>query len=205
MKMVFPNRQKGNNPMNERDVLLQLGPEVDRLIAKSRAKVDQAVMAVAELTRCCQEIDLRYLHLGKMLLYVKENELYKWYSEHTQTMSAFLREIDIGIGMSAADHYIRVYKTFGERLAGRQIAFKRLLMVHPLVAGPETIGPLLDMCQNMPLAALSDEIRERSGKVPTDKCEHPTDEIRVHYRCSICGQWLKDGKPYGTMIEMNDR
>ena len=158
-----------------------------------KAKADDVFRMVAELTRCSQGIDLAYLFIGKTLMEIKNGELYRYYSEHTQTMSAFLREIDIGIGMSAADHYIRIYRTFGERLAGRQIAFKRLLMVHPLVAGPETIEPLLDMCQNMPLAALSDEIRERSGKVPVDKCEHPMAQRQAFWRCGVCNQWIKEG------------
>jgi hypothetical protein len=156
-----------------------------------KLKTDQAVMAVAELTKCAQAIDMAYLHLGKMLLFVKENELYRYYSEHTQTMSAFLREIDLGIGTSQADHYIRIYKTFGEKMEGRKIAFKRLLLVHSLVKGPETIEPLLDMCQNMPLRALQDEIKERTGRTPTDGCEHPTDQIETHFRCGLCGAWLR--------------
>ena len=159
-----------------------------------KVKTDDVCRVVEELTRVAQGIDIGYLMLGKLLLHVKQGELYRYYSEHTQTMSAFLREIDIGIGISQADHYIRIYRTFGERLAGRQIAFKRLLMVHPLVAGPETIEPLLDMCQNMPLAALSDEIRERSGKVPVDKCEHPLSARVAYWRCSVCNAWIKEGK-----------
>ena len=154
-------------------------------------KTDQACMAVAELTRCCQEIDMRYLHLGKMLLYVRENELYKAYSEHTQTMSAFLREIDIGIGMSQADHYIRVYKTFGEKLEGRKIAFKRLLLIHPMVKDDLSLVYWLNKAEELPLVALSDEIKESQGKTPTDGCCHPTDEIETHFRCGLCGAWLR--------------
>jgi hypothetical protein len=154
-------------------------------------KTDMACHAVEELTRCAQLIDVGYLKLGQVLAEVKELELYKAYSEHTQTMSAFLREIDLGIGTSQADHYIRIYKTFGEKMEGRKIAFKRLLLVHSLVKGPETIEPLLDMCQNMPLRALQDEIKERTGRTPTDGCEHPTDQIETHFRCGLCGAWLR--------------
>ena len=158
-------------------------------------KTDQAVMAVAELTKCAQAIDMAYLHLGKMLLFVKENELYRYYSEHTQTMSAFLREIDLGIGMSQADHYIRIYKTFGEKMEGRKIAFKRLLLIHPLVKDEPTLTYWLDKADCMPLKALGDEIREKQGKTPSDACEHPQDQIKAHYRCGVCGAWLRGDKP----------
>lgn len=157
----------------------------------NQAKVQQAVQAVGELTRCAQAIDVAFIHLGEMLWFVKKNELYKYYSEHTQTMSAFLREIDIGIKTSQADHYIRIYKTFGEHLEGRQIAFKRLLMIHPLVTDIASIGPLLELAQNLPIRALADEIKERQGRTPSDACEHPPEAIQTHFRCSICGCWLK--------------
>jgi hypothetical protein len=158
----------------------------------NQVKVDQATMAVRELVKCAEAIDMAYLHMGKMLLFIKENELYKYYSEHTQTMSSFLREIDIGIGVSQADHYIRVYKTFGDKLEGRKISFKRLLLIHPLVGGSETIDHLLDMAAILPLRALNDEIRERQGRTPSDSCAHPTDAIKTFCKCSICGQWLKE-------------
>ena len=164
---------------------------MDEIVDKG--KVDLAVMAVDELTRCSQEIDLRFLHLGKMLLFVKEKELYKHYSEHTQTMSAFLREIDIGIGMSQSDHLIRVYRTFGEKLEGRKIAFKRLLLVHSLVTDAASIEPLLDMAESLPLKALNDTIREMRGKVASDACEHPESERQAFWRCLKCNAWIKEG------------
>ena len=156
-----------------------------------KTRVDLAVMAVDELTKCSQEIDLRFLHLGKMLLFVKEKELYKHYSEHTQTMSAFLREIDIGIGMSQSDHLIRIYRTFGEKLEGRKIAFKRLLLVHSLVTDDASIEPLLDMAESLPLKALNDTIREMRGRTPSDACSHPMAQREEFWRCCICHQWIK--------------
>jgi len=156
-----------------------------------KLKIDQAMMAVEELTKCAQEIDLRFLHLGKMLWFVKKEELYRYYSEHTQTMSAFLREIDIGIGMSAADHYIRIYRTFGERLAGRQIAFKRLLLIHPMVKDDATAEKWLDLAEKLPLIGLQSEIKERQGKTPPDGCLHPAANLVPYFRCSICGTWIK--------------
>lgn len=159
-----------------------------------KTKTDQAVMAVEEITRCAAAIDVAYLHLGKMLWFVKQNQLYKHYAEHTQTMSAFLREIDIGIGMSQCDHLIRVFKTFGEHLEGRKIAFKRLLLIHSLVAGPETIDPLLDLAEKLPMVGLISTIKERKGLTPPDGCQHPAEAIRTHYRCSVCGTWLKGEK-----------
>src|SRR4030043_1224336 len=106
-----------------------------------KAKTDDVFRVVAQLTRITQGVDMAFLMLGKLLLHVKENQLYRYYSEHTQTMSAFLREIDIGIGMSQSDHLIRVYRTFGEHMEGRKIAFKRLLLIHPLVTGPKSLEP----------------------------------------------------------------
>jgi hypothetical protein len=154
------------------------------------SKTDRACVAVEELTKCAQLIDVGYLKLGQVLTEVKELELYKAYSEHTQTMSAFLREIDIGIGMSQSDHYIRIWKIFGEYMDGRHIAFRRLLMITPLCKDEKDIGPMLDMAETLPLKALTDEIRERSGKVATDACEHPREAWQEHFRCSICNQWL---------------
>lgn len=154
-------------------------------------KVQQACQAVEELTRCAQAIDMLYLKLGQMLAYVKENELYKAYSEHTQTMSAFLREIDIGIGVSQADHYIRIYKTFGDRLAGRQIAFKRLLLIHPLVKDDATAEKWLDLAATLPYIALIATKREEQGKMAADTCDHPTVNLVPYFRCSICGAWIK--------------
>ena len=157
-------------------------------------KTDQACMAVAEMTQCCQEIDMRYLHLGKMLLYVRENELYKHYSEHTQTMSAFLREIDLGIGLSQADHYIRVYKTFGEHMEGRKIAFKRLLLIHPMVKDELSLVYWLNKAEELPLVALVAEKREHEGKTAADNCDHPESERQAFWRCGKCNAWVKEGK-----------
>jgi hypothetical protein len=159
-----------------------------------KLKTDDAVRVVAELTRVAQGVDMAYLMMGKLLAHVKEHELFKYYSEHTQTMSAFLREIDLGIGMSQADHYIRIYKTFGEKMEGRKIAFKRLLLIHPLCKDEPTTHYLLDQAEKLPLKALGDEIRERQGKTPTDACEHPLEARECVYRCRICSQWLKEGK-----------
>ena len=155
------------------------------------AKTDQVVKAVDDLTRCCQGIDLAYLFIGKTLLNIKENELYKHYSEHTQTMSAFLREIDIGIGMSAADHYIRIYRTFGEKLEGRKIAFKRLLLIHPLVTDEATAEKWLDLAEKLPYNALVAEKREYEGRTPSDACDHPLAHRVEFWRCSVCHQWIK--------------
>ena len=156
-----------------------------------KLKTDDVFRVVEELTRVAQGVDMAFLMLGKLLAHVKENELYRYYSEHTQTMSAFLRELDIGIGMSQADHYIRIYKTFGEKMEGRKIAFKRLLLIHPLVKDEPTLTYWLDKADCMPLKALGDEIREKQGKTPTDACEHPQEKIKAHYRCGVCGAWLK--------------
>jgi hypothetical protein len=155
-----------------------------------RAKTDQAVKAVEELTRAVQEIDLRSMHLGRMLWYVKENELYKSYSEHTQTMSAFLREIDIGFGQSMAEHYIRVYKTFGEEIGTRQIPFNKLLKVVPMVRNEETKTYWLDKAEHLPYKALADEIRESRGQIASDACDHPAAAWVTHCRCSQCNQWI---------------
>lgn len=158
-----------------------------------KEKTADVCRVVEELTRITQGIDMAYLMLGKLLLHVKTEELYKYYSEHTQTMSAFLREIDLGIGMSQADHYIRIYRTFGEKLAGRQIAFKRLLLIHPMIKDEPTLTYWLDRASTMPLRALGDEIKESQGKTPTDGCSHPVEARECCYRCRICGAWLKEG------------
>jgi hypothetical protein len=154
-------------------------------------KTDMACHAVEELTKCAQLTDMAYLRMGAILTEIKENELYKAYSEHTKTMSAFLREIDIGIGLSMAEHYIRVWRVFGEYMTGRKIAFRRLLMITPLCKDEKDIGPMLDMAESLPLQALQDEIKERSGKgVASDVCLHPADKLVAHYRCSICNLWV---------------
>ena len=164
---------------------------VTALSVSNQIKTEMACMAVAELTRITQAVDAGYLMLGKLLLHVKTEELYKHYSEHTQTMSAFLREIDLGIGLSQADHYIRMYKTFGEHMEGRKIAFKRLLLIHPMVKDEPSLVYWLNKAEELPLVALSDEIKESQGKTPTDGCCHPTDEIETHFRCGLCGAWLR--------------
>ncbi len=166
---------------------------VTALSVSNQIKTEMACMAVTELTRITQAVDAGYLMLGKLLLHVKTEELYKYYSEHTQTMSAFLREIDLGIGLSQCDHYIRIYKTFGEKMEGRQIAFKRLLLIHPLVKDEPTLTYWLDRASTMPLRALGDEIKESQGKTPTDGCSHPVEARECCYRCRICGAWLKEG------------
>jgi hypothetical protein len=153
-------------------------------------KTDMACHAVEELTKCAHLTDIAYLKMGAVLAEVKDQELYKAYSEHTQTMSAFLREIDIGIGLSMAEHLIRIFRKFGERMNGRTIAFKRLLLISPLVTDDESADKWLGLCETLPLKALTDEIRERSGKVATDACEHPREAWQEHFRCSICNQWL---------------
>ena len=158
-----------------------------------RAKTDDAFRVVEELTRVSQGIDISYLMIGKLLLHVKQYELYRHYSEHTQTMSAFLREIDIGIGMSAADHYIRIYKTFGEKLEGRKIAFKRLLLIHPLVTDEATAEKWLDLAEKLPYNALIAEKREYEGRTPSDACDHPESERQAFWRCLKCNQWIKEG------------
>jgi len=158
-----------------------------------KGKTDDAFRVVEELTRVSQGIDISYLMLGKLLMHVKQYELYKHYSEHTQTMSAFLREIDIGIGMSAADHYIRIYKTFGEKLEGRKIAFKRLLLVHPLCKTDEATEKWLELAEKLPYIALVAEKREHEGRTPSDACEHPEGERVAYWRCSVCNAWIKDG------------
>jgi hypothetical protein len=147
---------------------------------------------VDELSNCLNQIDMMYLKIGAILSVIKEHKLYKDYAEHTDTMQTFLKEIDLGIGVSQADHYIRMFRTFGEAVQGKRIAFKRLLLIHPMVKDEDSKTYWLEKAELLPWQGLQATVRESQGKIPADACEHPTDERRKFWRCSLCGAWIKE-------------
>jgi hypothetical protein len=157
---------------------------------------DDKVLAIRELTaelgNSLNQIDMLYLKIGALLAFIKEKKLYTFYASHTDTWRDYLKEIDMGIGVSQADHYIRVFKTFGDAVAGRRIAFKRLLLIHPLVKDDESRDRLLDMAEHTPWQGLQASIASEKGKIPADACEHPIASRGKFSRCSLCGAWIKE-------------
>jgi len=147
---------------------------------------------VAELQRCTVQIDMMYLRIGALLAAVKDNRLYESYAEHTKTMSAFLQEIDIGIGVSQVDHYIRVWRTFGDHIGTRRIPFKRLLLANPLVNDERSLTYWLDQAEQLPYRGFKDAIAEGRGKTPVDGCDHPADQRKAFFKCLVCGAWIKE-------------
>ena len=145
---------------------------------------------VEELKRCTIQIDMMFLKIGAILSRIKEDNLYLAYAAHTTNMSSFLRDIDIGIGLSQCDHYIRVWKTFGRYIEGRRIPFKRLLMIHPLVKDDQSREHWMEQAENLPYRALVDALSVERGRTPVDACAHPQEALRPFYKCSVCGAWI---------------
>ena len=144
-----------------------------------------------ELGNSVGQIDLLYLKIGALLAFIKEKKLYTFYASHTETWRDYLKEIDIGIGVSQADHYIRVFRTFGQELEGRRIAFKRLLLIHPLCKDDESRNRLMDIAEHTPWPGLQATIASEKGKTPPDACDHPLDKRSEFWRCGLCGVWIK--------------
>lgn len=156
---------------------------------------DDKVKAIRELTaelgNSVAQIDMLYLKIGALLAFIKEKKLYIFYASHTETWRDYLKEIDLGIGVSQADHYIRVFKTFGTELKGRRIAFKRLLLIHPLCKDEESKERFLELAEHTPWQGLQATVRESQGKIPADACDHPLGSRGKFERCSLCGAWIK--------------
>lgn len=160
-------------------------------IVVSDNKVDAIRELTAELGNSVTQIDVLYLKIGAILAHIKDSKLYTFYASHTETWRDYLKEIDMGIGVSQADHYIRVYKTFGEAVKDKRIAFKRLLLIHPLCKDDEQTTYWLAQAEQLPWQGLQATIKEGMGKVAPDACDHPLDARSVFFRCGRCGAWVK--------------
>jgi hypothetical protein len=146
---------------------------------------------VDELGNCLNQIDMMYLKTGAILSVIKEHKLYREYASHTDTFQAFLKEIDLGIGMSQADHYIRVFRTFGDLVQGKRIAFKRLLLIHPLCKDAAETEHWIEQAESLPWQGLQANVKECRGKIAPDACSHPAESRTAFERCEICNTWIK--------------
>lgn len=135
-------------------------------------------------------IEMSWLKVGAILCEIRDKELYRQYAEHTTSMSEFLREIDIGMGLSQANHLMRIFKTFSPMIGERVIPMKRLLLIHPLVAKqPEQIEYWVEQAEHLPMQGLVSAVQEAKGQTPQDQCEHL--ELDFYSRCRACGAWFK--------------
>lgn len=138
--------------------------------------------------RAVGKINQMWREVGKLLEIIHISKLYKSYSSDVKTWSEFIKSIDIGIGVSEADHLRRVSRVFELYLEGRNIKFKRLLDILPVV-NDRNRDELLNAAEHLPFEEFNHKIRELKSVKTTDACEHP--ETEPWAKCIKCGQFLK--------------
>ena len=161
---------------------------VDLTGASKDERAEVCFKAVKVLDTAIGQISLMYREVGRLLEYIHKEKLYKDYSSDVKTWSQFIRSVNLGFGVSQADHLRRISRTFEPYLDGRNVKFTRLLDILP-VATKENIPDLLDAAEQLPASGWNDAVRELKGQVTTDECEH--DECSLFKKCKKCGMWLK--------------
>jgi len=137
-----------------------------------------------------------YLQAGKYLNIIKLKQLWKLDGKHNANFVVWVKN-ELGYSKSVAYNAMDVYDKFGDLIEHnpdfKKIDFSRIVALLPYVK-PETSldvrENLLRMAENQTCEGLRNNLREMSGKAPSDaECDHDWKPMQV---CSKCGKWGKE-------------
>ncbi len=152
---------------------------------------------IKEMKESAKHIEMRWLYLGCLWKFIKDNKVYKSVGDHVTNQNEFLREIDLGVQKSMLDHYSRLWAQFGAvllKLGGDLPPIRKILLISPVVSvdsSDEVKEEWLTKAANLPYEALQNEVREERGQVTTDSCDHPPESQESWVRCNKCSKWIK--------------
>jgi hypothetical protein len=136
-----------------------------------------------------------YLQAGKYLTIIKMKELFKLDGEHKTFISWVKNEL--GYSKSVAYNAMDVYDKFGDLIEHhpdfKKIDFSRMVALLPYVKKETSLDVrenLLHMAESQTCEGLRNNLREMSGKAPSDaECDHDFKPMKV---CTKCGKWGKE-------------
>jgi hypothetical protein len=132
-----------------------------------------------------------FFEIGKALYIINKNDLWR-FSEAKN----FVEYVESCQGLKRTWSYalMGVYERFAPILADheelRQVDVSRLVRLLPYVKD-ETATELALMAATTPARAFDANLRNMSGKVAPDECDHP-DGFVVIRKCKICGLRVKE-------------
>lgn len=136
-----------------------------------------------------------YLKAGKALLVIKDKKLWKGDGAHNTRFDQWLSN-EMGIKKTTAYNLMAVYEKFGELIEFNDLynwlEFSHIVALLPYVKKDTTDEEkerLLSLVNGQTAQGVRDNLRELSGKVPSDKCEHK--ETKTLQACIKCGKILK--------------
>ena len=143
-----------------------------------------------------KEACLGYLEAGKWLMIVRQQQLWKLDGTHVKRFDQWITS-ELNIGRSSAYNAMNVYEKYGPLITGnpdyQTIDFSHIVALLPYANDKTTVGEkerLLNLALGNTVKGLRDNLRELSGKAPSDsECEHL--ETKVMTVCLKCGKWME--------------
>lgn len=155
-----------------------------------------------ELWQCRQQVlaglsgaCLGYLQAGKNLLKIKQKQLWRLDGSHCTRFESWVKN-ELGISKSTAYNALAVYSRFGDILESTPryqcLDFSHLVALTPHISDKATVQErekILDLVVGQTVEGVKNQLRDLTGKTPTDGCNHP--DIEMVGRCRTCGKWVK--------------
>jgi len=151
-------------------------------------EIHTKIVSLANFTR--EQARRLVFEMGKLLKVVKEKKLYEKLGY--DTFASYVADPEIGLTEGNANHYIRVYETFIERLKIKEkelegIAFNRLLRLVPLLNEGKKPEEWLEKAKALSESDFIFEIKNAKGELGEVKVPFPK-----MYRCKDCGEIVID-------------
>ena len=157
-------------------------------------EVSQIDSIVDKLSQINVNILRGRLERGALLKTIKTKKLYLGYDSYVNTWAEFLDTINLNRETARQD--MEVHDEFSHFLMHRidlleKCSYERLVRLLPVVKkNPESKDELLEMTATTRRVDFDNNIKEKKGLVPSDKCVNPSEcdaSKIILERCGICG------------------
>jgi len=144
---------------------------------------------------CILNIRDNYLELGMYAAELKKGKLYKLIEPEAKTWEHYISLQNWGLKRAQVDNYSQIALLIGDEISGRDIPLNRAIDITRVVSKlpaeeqKQAIDDLVEGSETLPKSGWDDCIRELSGKITTDCCEH--NELEIFNKCKVCGKWFK--------------
>ncbi len=164
-------------------------------IATREELAEEAFELDKKLSKCLLNIRDNYLELGMVAWKLKQHKRYKLVEPEARSWEHFISLKFAGISRASLDNYSQVALTIGDEIGNKDIPLNRALDITrivnklPIDEQKGKIEELIASAEVLPKIGWDSTVREESGKLPPDKCEHLRQE--PWSRCKDCQRFFK--------------
>lgn len=154
-----------------------------------KEKAQLAFSLTEEIRSAKQGAVSNFLIIGKNLVKLQEEKLWRYYGGHLQRFEDFLREIKIGV--ATAYNLMAIWRSFGEIITskGLEVCYFSLVKLLPIVKRGEDKETWLQRAVDLTPQDFNDEIRIAKGGISYLDCPH--EGFDYFKRCKKCNKFFK--------------